>query len=62
VSSNHHCGNHFSGTIHLDQSLEQNNVEKLKPGIVAYAVILQMGGWSLRNGRLIKSSYMAQNE
>jgi hypothetical protein len=37
-------------------------VEKLKPGIVACAVILQMGGWTLRNGQLIKSSYMAQNE
>jgi hypothetical protein len=23
VSSNPHCGDHFSGTIHLDQSLEQ---------------------------------------
>ena len=35
---------------------------KLLPGIVAYAVILQMGGWTLRIGRLIKSSYMVQNE
>jgi hypothetical protein len=33
-----------------------------KPGIVSYAVILQMGGWTLRNGRLIKSSYMVLNE
>jgi hypothetical protein len=29
-------------------------VEKLLPGIVACAVIPQMGGWTLRNGRLIK--------
>jgi hypothetical protein len=38
------------------------NSGKLYPGIVACAVILQMGGWNLGNGWLIKSSYMAQNE
>ena len=37
-------GDHFSGTIHLDQSLEHKLVEKLTC-IVAYAVILQMGGY-----------------
>jgi hypothetical protein len=35
---------------------------KLLPGIVADAVILLMGEWNLRNGWLIKSSYMAMNE
>jgi hypothetical protein len=35
------------------------NYGKLKPGIVAYTVILQMGGWTLRNCQLIKSSYIA---
>jgi hypothetical protein len=29
-------------------------VENSKPGIVACAVIPQMGGWTLRNGQLIK--------
>jgi hypothetical protein len=38
------------------------NFGKLYPGIVAYAVIPQMGGWILRNGRLIKYSYMVLNE
>jgi hypothetical protein len=35
---------------------------KLGMGIVAYAVILKMEGWTLRKGWLIKSSYMVQNE
>jgi hypothetical protein len=38
------------------------NYRKLLPGIVAYAVIPQMGGWTLRNGQLIKSSYMLLDE
>jgi hypothetical protein len=42
--------------------LETKIVEKLVPGIVACAVIPQMGGWTLRNGWLIKSSYMVSNE
>jgi hypothetical protein len=42
--------------------LETKIVEKLQPGIVACAVIPQMGGWTLRNGRLIKSSYMVMNK
>jgi len=39
-----------------------NNCGKLLPGIVACAVIPQMGGWTLRNGWLLKSSYMVLNE
>jgi hypothetical protein len=38
------------------------NSVKLLPGIVACAVIPQMGGWTLRNGQLVKPSYMAKNE
>jgi hypothetical protein len=57
-----HYGDYFSGTIHLDQSLEQKIVENSNLAFVACAVILQMVGWTLRNGRLIKSSYIAQNE
>ena len=38
------------------------NCGKLKPGIVACTVIPQMGGWTLRNGWLIKFSYMVHNE
>jgi hypothetical protein len=30
------------------------NCGKLYPGIVAYVVIPKMGGWTLRNGQLIK--------
>ncbi len=37
-------------------------VEKLIPGIFACTAILQMGGWTLRNGRLIKYSNMVVNE
>jgi hypothetical protein len=41
----------------------KNCGKKLTPGIVACAAIPQMGGWILRNGRLIKkSSYMILNE
>jgi hypothetical protein len=36
-----------------------SNCGKLQTGIVAYAVILQLGG---RTGRLIKSSFIAYNE
>jgi hypothetical protein len=42
--------------------LGTKNCGKLSPGIVACAVIPQMGGWTLRNGQLIKSSYMVLNE
>jgi hypothetical protein len=38
------------------------NGGKLYPGIVACAVIPQMGGWTLKNGWFIKSSYMVLNE
>jgi hypothetical protein len=50
-----HYGDHFSGNIHLDQSLEQNLWENSKPGIVVYVVILQKEGWTLRNGWFIKT-------
>ena len=50
-------------TPDLEQSLEQKfRNEKLYPGIVACAVIPPMGGWTLRNGRLIKSCNMVLNE
>ena len=55
LGSNPHYGDHFSGTIHLDQSLEQKLCGKLLPGIVACALIPQMGGWTLWNCQLIKS-------
>jgi hypothetical protein len=29
TSLNHHCGDHISGIIHLDQSLEQNLIRTL---------------------------------
>ena len=39
-----------------------NIVQNSKPGTFVRAVILQMGGWILRNGWLIKPSSMVQNE
>jgi hypothetical protein len=56
LGSNPHYGDHFSGIIHLDQSLELKFVENSN---LALLHMLQMGGWT---GWLIKSSYMGQNE
>jgi hypothetical protein len=52
----------FFGHHSFGSKLETKIVENSKPGIVACAVIWPMGGWSLRNGWFIKSSYMAKNE
>jgi hypothetical protein len=52
----------FQGHHSFGSNLGTKIVEKLYPGIVACAVIPQMGGWTLRNGRLIKSSYMILNK
>ncbi len=46
VGSNPHCEDHFSCTIHLDQIMEAKIDWKLTN--VAYALILQKGGWTFR--------------
>jgi hypothetical protein len=38
------------------------SVENFNRGNDVCAVILLIGGWTLRNGWLIKSSYVSQNE
>ena len=54
-------GDYFSCIIYLYQSLDKN-CWKLEPGTDAFDIILQAGGWILRNFWLIKSSSMVWNE
>ncbi len=51
---NLYCGDHFSYTVRLDQSVEQKEIMEWSklPGILACAVILPMGGLAFKNPTL----------
>ena len=52
-----HYGDHFSGTIHLDQSMEQKICGKRKTLTWQCCICCKpANGWTLRHGWLIKSS------
>ena len=58
MGSNRHYGGYFPAPF-IWVKLGNKNCGKLQTGIVAYAVILLLGGWTRQ---LIKSSFIAYNE
>jgi hypothetical protein len=61
VGSNPHLGDHFSGTVYLDQKLGAKTEWKLT-WHCWHAVILQKGRVDFEDSWLIKSSFITKDE